>query len=1088
MLISADATPEAADQILHEALRGRRLVFEAGLDGRSRDSLIALVEKASVSTGIRDLGRLAPKFPALFVAAVATEGVFAYSGGDLWSNLRLQRSSTEIGQAFSTSIAMLQLERFDVFDEQGAHRYVSRILAHAGVPEYCLRDLFRFLAAARGRGIAEAEEAIEMMSLESYWRQQLDRPVQRFLRDTGAVGRDFLQRVLELPEEHDSAESDLVVAERIGLPIHVVKAFRTESDTDVRSRGVQSPRLARPILRFDPDIQDAPELIISSGSGSTTSWRLIHEDGPTVAAQELDFLPGEELRFDVAPARRWRALAISEDGSQTHAYSIEGVAESRPLLVFDVESGNRAADPRFLPSTEVWVISPCPLVSVDEKLSILSVTELRGAAWQGWLAHDVIVNGTGELRGNHHLQPVSLRLGTEERVRVRVGNLDPIARSSTGHAVLSGPPVLLEVPWSESDSDRWQVVISGSAIPDARLPATADIESLNHELSALFAVDAISDFTLRLQGPIGAQFRLDGVVVPGLSISIPDALLFPGDQSTVQIAVAAGLAVLHDGVPGRSIVVDGSMPRVILDVMGSNKVIAQLSFRIGALGWRLIHRKGLPTRFGNVPIRQPVDQTGEMTLVLEIDVGDASGVSVATEDTSGVRVAILPVSRRKGSLLRIDLAPAVERLRSTDALMLTVGAEIDGRHQRLVELNESVSITLVGIRHLETNAGPFLDYEIEQSKAVANCAVRVWSVDRPWNPAVTLRLAGGALAGRVSCGRLLPGMYRAEAGVEAGAGPLHSSGAPPLNFEIPWSDKHCPDDQGDADEREVLVRAVRLPDYTAPVIADRMLVAPAAVLLLGSPDCDSAAARRVAAAITLSIDEGIVALDTAAKRYGLTSSAAVRATLRILLSSGRESSGDFAEGTFASRLLRLVAARPYAAGQSNADSSMALAGITLPASMNPESILGTAAKAVPAARILADLREIERVPAAPLSLNGRALGLFQVRVWAHAKPEWIAQLAGSFSIGREDVEIFPLSIRQVCFAARNSLPKTYFPDGMPTLHLHVLSLEAAAHVVCDTPRAPAAIDHLVSVARTFPAYVETRLIYLLLRRRGQLTG
>src|SRR5688572_22751498 len=85
-LSSADALESA----LTGALRGRRLVFEIGIDRDLRARLVAAFTGQTLPA-CRNLYRLAGvHYPATLVTALAADSVFAYRAGDLWGQTALQ--------------------------------------------------------------------------------------------------------------------------------------------------------------------------------------------------------------------------------------------------------------------------------------------------------------------------------------------------------------------------------------------------------------------------------------------------------------------------------------------------------------------------------------------------------------------------------------------------------------------------------------------------------------------------------------------------------------------------------------------------------------------------------------------------------------------------------------------------------------------------------------------------------------------------------------------------------------------------------------------------------------------------------------
>lgn len=1073
-----------AETRLRQALRGRRLVCEVGVPDSARHQLLELLRGALRTECNGQLARVSQRYPALLATTVATASVFMYEAGDLWGRFPLPGTSTDIGQAFADAIERLRLERFPIFDEQGAHRYVSRILAHGGIPEYCLSDLFRLTVHAQRRGIVDASDVLDLIAEEKSWQQQIDRPVLRFLRDTGRVGRDFLQRVLDLTDQAESDQRDETVAERLGLPTHVVRGFRRFEP--IRVAIAHAPRISRPRLLFDPDTSDTPEVLLPWGGQTKTAWRVLHEHGADVPPLDVSSDASDDVRIPVSPAARWRAIAHSPEGLVLRAFSIGGVSEDRPALVFDVMSGEQSSDPRFAAAREVWVLAPCQLTPIGSGVEVVQSLPMRDDAWAGWFVHEVLIGAGGDLAGTHRQHQVRVRLGFEIPLSVVFSNLVPGVETTDGGVVFDGPPHLETAPWAADCFDRWQILVSGTSIGEQPIPTDARTELINASLQKLFSDVDVSDVVIRIRGPMGASHRLSGAVVRGFRIGIPTKPMHPGETSVVAMAANSGIAVLHKGSETRAITVHASEPHVTIVAHGAGGTV-ELSFRCPVIRWRLRGSGAAPTPFDNAVIRYTLAPGQEPAGVLQLDTGRGDSTAKLRARGLDAQPTPLPRLRKHAPVLQFDLAPVLSSLLETSASRAAVDAEIDGRVFQVAELREAVQLSLRSIAYTEPDPVvaemATLAYSVIQSKSLQARCLRLTCVDRPWRQPVTLSIGSGPGDGSVSCPRLRPGRYSAVIGLEADDGSFHGVGATnPARFDVPWHGAER-DTPGEDDPRELLVDAVHGRLAPSERSSASIALCQAAALLLGSAECKTEAAAHINELLPIPLDEWVAAFDAAAGEYGMTMSGAVRGAVRVIAQAPSGSSAGLLSSTFASRLVRLAAVRrkPLIAVDEARAESQQLAGVADITTLRPETVLGLNAGAAATDRLRREVRELEQLPSAPLSANGRVLGLMRVRLSSREQQSWIAMLARAYRAGNDDLLLLRPMARAECSAARKALGQPDYADGQATLLLHVASFEAAAHLALGTRKAVAAAEFLASVARTFPEYVETRVAYCLCR-------
>jgi hypothetical protein len=157
----------------------------------------------------------------------------------------------QLGSGFLRAIRILRLETFDLFAEEGALKYVAPILAHGGIPRYCLKDFFFNLLVPelRRSGSADAAELLAIWRTRKTAFQGIDRPVKRFLLYGGDAAVDLLDRCVELVSE-TARTGVLPSPDEVGLPPYLMKEF---SSGPVHTAKLGPGRsLPRPRVRLDP--------------------------------------------------------------------------------------------------------------------------------------------------------------------------------------------------------------------------------------------------------------------------------------------------------------------------------------------------------------------------------------------------------------------------------------------------------------------------------------------------------------------------------------------------------------------------------------------------------------------------------------------------------------------------------------------------------------------------------------------------------------------------------------------------------------------------------------------------------------------
>ena len=175
--------------------------LSAVLDESNNVNFIDLI-KDVVNKGIED------KYPVSFSFFLVLIGIDHYKGGEfwpaVWNTINFsQKTSRQIewGKIF---IEVLNKHKLPNFEDEKAFKYVTPILGHGGIPNYCLPDFFEKLLLPIINGEIESaststEEILQEWKLHSSLYLTTDKPVYRFLLLGGKVASDFLTPCLQIP-------------------------------------------------------------------------------------------------------------------------------------------------------------------------------------------------------------------------------------------------------------------------------------------------------------------------------------------------------------------------------------------------------------------------------------------------------------------------------------------------------------------------------------------------------------------------------------------------------------------------------------------------------------------------------------------------------------------------------------------------------------------------------------------------------------------------------------------------------------------------------------------------------------------------
>ncbi len=800
------ATEESTDPLrverdLRMRLAGRRLIAEIGIDPALYRTTTRALKKVMSNSLDAYAERLANTYPALTATYLVAHGVYQYSAGDYWSGQAVHQMNRDLGgPAFEKAVRNLGLETFtNLLGSEKALRFITPILAHGGIPKYCLDDFFGLLLKDLGEGSADANDLLTVWRTRKTRFQNIDRPVQRFLLHGGELAVDLIDRCIDLVREH-SRSGTVMSAEDAGLPSYVVRAFARREDKTPKGRSRPATTSGRPTISLDPWTAQGPQLTLPAVDRSLqhAAWHVQADQRSRVTAGP------QTVQIPLNPAPAWGVELASLDKGVLRQTSFEGL-DPLPALFFDPDTGRLMSAASGLRLRSVWVLAPdeTRYEARDRADSSVALVEPEllpepTGSWSGYTVRCF------DLAGISSLQVTPPGADAPHTVRMlAVGERpdlvdDPLSGVTTaaGLAVFPATPSV-HLPDAALDHlDQWRLRISVRD-GDGTAPVSVGADGVTDEHGVIALDDLLPGNTLTavdlvVQGPLGSDLRTSFAVVVGLQVNRPDRLLFPGDK-TSGVTVRTGPDHLVNGERGE----DG----LRLDVPDLGDEI-ELDITAGSTSIELLVR--VPrVQWGLSMIDDPVTQIGtEVVAVRADDVidGHVSALVVHTGD-GGHELTLALHGRDNTPLQKSDTYTASGRegrwvfdlARFRDTVKTSADSTLDFvlfigmRPVTVARLRASLAIGDVTAtsRCVEGFTSIRLDYD--EPRAVKDRVLRLWSRDRPWDEPVGAPIPDGQLGFAEISGydSIPPGEYRAELAIDDGWGsPKRPSRGAPHTAEI----------------------------------------------------------------------------------------------------------------------------------------------------------------------------------------------------------------------------------------------------------------------------------------------------------------
>lgn len=522
----------------------------------------------------RALHTLEDNYPCALAVYLVAQGIYGYRGGDYWSEV-IQATNMKRAYAWQVGLALEDiLEKMGLplfYDmRQEAHRYVSLILAHGGIPNYCLPDFFKNVLQPSVLRAQYADMSAAELIDEWQWRSSVqyftDKPVIRFLVYGERVADDFVERCREMAWEY--LDSGLVPdADQVGLPERVVQSYRqwiTEQGAEQVQRETSDRwRLRKPTVLVDPwgegvILDLPPQQVPATEIQTDAAWRVkagdeTHTVPVRVRRTGFDWKTTAESLPLRQPAEIYEVTLLA-DGEVKNTWRYQGIDDKHPLLIFDAERGTLLKLSYSLPARRLGLLLPAELdldIEGDAEFSEewprlpWGWATFQGQTWDLSLATRLVLSENGREVLTAMLRPDEAK----QRPSLEGGNVLSPEKPGVRAPVYAGPPPRVRIPLTgqrELDDElvRWRVTVQSkwAAIPGIQRTRTlADLRSqlsigekhvdllLSHP--SLLGETPFGNYLVRLRGPLGRGDEFTLRVVPHLVISGHEELYLPDMQS-----------------------------------------------------------------------------------------------------------------------------------------------------------------------------------------------------------------------------------------------------------------------------------------------------------------------------------------------------------------------------------------------------------------------------------------------------------------------------------------------------------------------------------------------------------------------------
>jgi hypothetical protein len=528
-------------------------------------------------------------YPGTFLVFMVGQGIFGYNNGDFWSAyeqvLNRPIDSIAFGRLFEKLIKRFGRPQFHDLQER-ARRYVDPILAHGGIPVYCLKDFFNNIVlncTIRPQLLAlEGEELVEEIIRHTTYTASTDKPVLNFLEYGGTTAANLLDRARKMLLTWQRNQT-LLSAEDAGLPAHITQYFAewTRKNTVLALERGSRNRLNRPHLSLDPwglgIFLDLPSQPVSALNMSNLFWKVeagdYHEEIKARTQRKGDQLETREITLRLNKVSENIRIQFSQGGNEFE-WKISGYSSDHLILAFDPVTGHIQY---HIQARETWLLYPrhLSLSVLAGEGSLLEVLPDLPGEWstlklECWdLTQATCI---GLIQHNEVFREIYVRSQEKiEQPSLEGSKLVPTDMEENPVPLFSGAPPTLRIPLGlsediRSELGRWHITLECEGPADPEVSAQTSLAELSKadcdivDNAAIIHLAAPTLLTARpagayqiaIKGPLGRDAALSFQILPecevfGLQeLYIPDRSQGPETVSfSIQTSLLAGVDSLN---------------------------------------------------------------------------------------------------------------------------------------------------------------------------------------------------------------------------------------------------------------------------------------------------------------------------------------------------------------------------------------------------------------------------------------------------------------------------------------------------------------------------------------------------------------
>jgi len=754
-----------------------RLVAELDLDVDGelfKNAYEVLRQHLMVNPGAETVKRIPETFPATMVFVFTALGQHLGGADEYWQKIQeghdntfeipglFESNSSIYGKAFRDSLLVLGLPEFKHVN--GRVNLVP-LLLHGAIPSKDIAQVWRLVGKAISSGMESGDEIVAAWRKDPTSVQYLNKPVIRFVQETGRFAEDIIQRMvsalIELSTNNQNSDIHRVAA-RNRLPKIYVERLAQGAVGDL-SRRIQIPNPtifidkysgAGPVIRLPAVREDREEAMWHFTSKITRSQR----------AKNFD-----ESLVQIDPAARW-SYELTSDGERLkfREYSTLNGLDIWTFCRYGDEFRLRESS-NSLDNEVVYLLAP-----VNARICINESTSEKLAK----IAADVIAFG-GEW-SNYSL--FELDLLSAKSVDVEIAEL----AKQTYPVVESPPRASIEGPQTSNlrDADGRRVFVAEPHLHFSKKVESPDLFTLEvihpsghveeNRLSSLpvapngyqlanSQLQQTGTYKVRLRGPLGSDLTDQFVLLPGAELRDLDGVFGPHEDVNGSITISGNFtSPLTIFAPRRrtslKLSCNGGLEEIQLVVS-----IRRIEFCITGAGYPL---------FDNTPkqcSRDEFDFDGIAGETLWIRTCMLTGPELVWHDEFNPP-STRPISLKQlDSIIKIPLAQYREEIRSLQSPRAELQLSVPGHPPiSLLAVGKDLSEAIETVRAETANEGYITSLFVHLSQGTARFAnsLEMVNLDEPWRTATRVELVDFDPSGRSNVeirGQVAPGNHRIRA-------------------------------------------------------------------------------------------------------------------------------------------------------------------------------------------------------------------------------------------------------------------------------------------------------------------------------------